>query len=61
MITYCRVVINVTAETAQTIIDQELDEFDSLVESTEVDMNTLCTTIRCPDGMIINTRDNIAD
>ena len=38
-----------------------LDDFDSLVEFTEADMKTLCTTIRCPGGMIINPRANIAD
>ena len=54
-------VINVSAETARTIIDQGLDEFDSLVELTKLYMKTLCTTIRCSGGMIINTRVNIAD
>ena len=61
MRTYFRVVINVTSETAQTIINQGLDEFDSLVEFTKSDMKTLCTTIRRPGEMIINPRDNIAD
>ena len=59
--TYFRVVINVSSETARTIIDQGLDDFDSLVEFNEADMNTLCTTIHRPGVMIINLRDNIAD
>ena len=59
--TYFRDVINVSAETAQTIIDQGLDDFDSLVEFTEADMKTLCTTIRRPGGIILNPRANIAD
>ena len=54
-------VINVSAETARTIIDQGLDDFDSLVEFTETYMKTLCMTIRCPGGMIINPRANITD
>ena len=61
MRTYLRVVINVSEETARTIIDQGLDGFDYLVEFTEADMKTQCTTIRCPGGMIINPRENIAD
>ena len=59
--TYFRDVINVSAETARTIIDQGLYDFDSLVEFTEAGMKTLCTTIRHPGGMIINPRANIAD
>ena len=59
--TYFRVVINFSSETARTIIDQVLDDFDYLVESTGVDMKTLCTTINRPGGMIINPRENIAD
>ena len=31
------------------------------MEFTEADMKTLCTTIRCPGGMIINRRANIAN
>ena len=54
-------VINVSAETAWNIIDQGLNDFDSLVEFTKADMKTLCTTIRRPGGMIINPRVNIAD
>ena len=46
---------------SRTIIDQGLDDFDSLVEFTKVDMKTLCMTISCPGGMIINPRANIAD
>ena len=61
MRTYFWFVINVSAETSRTIIDQGLDEFDSLVEFTEADMKTLCTTIRRPGGMIINPRANISD
>ena len=61
MKTYFRVVINVSAETARTIIDQGLDKFDSLVELTKSYMKTLCTTIFCPGGMIMNPRDNISD
>ena len=61
MRTYFRVVINVSAETARTIIDQGLDNFDSLVEFTKADMKTLCTTICHPGGMIINPRANIND
>ena len=61
MITYFRVVINVSAETARNIIGQGLDDFDSLVEFTEADMKTLCTSIRYPGGIIINLRDNISD
>ena len=44
---------------ALTIINQGLDEFDSLVEFTEADMKTLCTTIRRTGGMIINPGANI--
>ena len=61
MRTYFQVVINVSSETARTIIDQVLDDFDYLVESTGVDMKTLCMTIHRPGGMIINPRENIAD
>ena len=61
MITYFRDVINVSAEMARTIINQGLDYFDSLVEFTEADMKTLCTTIRRPGRIIINLRENIAD
>ena len=61
MRTYFRVIINVSAETARTIIDQGLDDFDYLVEFTEAYMKTLCTTICRPGGMIINPRANIAD
>ena len=59
--TYFRVVINVSAETAWTIIYQGLDDFDSLVEFTKADMKTLCTTICRPGEIIINPRANIAD
>ena len=58
---YFRVVINVSSETARTIINQGLNDFDYLVELTKADMKTLCTTIRCPGGMIINPRADIAD
>ena len=58
--TYFRVVIKVSSETAQTIINQGLDDFNSLAESTTADMKTLCTNIRLPGGMIINPRENIA-
>ena len=58
---YFRVVINVSPETARTIIDQGLDEFDSLVEFTEGDMEMLRTTIFRPGGMIMNPRANIVD
>ena len=61
MRTYFLDVINVSAETARTIIDQGLDEFDDLVEFTKADMKTLCTTICSPGGMINNPRANIAD
>ena len=61
MRTYFRVVINVSSETAWTIIDQGINEFDSLVEFTEVDMKTLCTTIHRPGRMIINPMANIDD
>ena len=61
MRTYFRVVINVSSETAWTIIDKGLDDFNSLVEFTESDRKTLCTTISCPGGMIINPRANITD
>ena len=61
MRTYFRVVINVSSETGQTIINQGIDEFDSLVEFTKADMNTLCTAIRHPGRMIINLRANISD
>ena len=43
MITYFRDVFNVSAETARTIINQGLDDFDSLVEFTESDMKKLVT------------------
>ena len=46
--THFRDVINVSEETAWNIIDQVLDDFDSLVEFTEADIKTLCTTIRRP-------------
>ena len=59
--TYFRAVINVSAEMSRTIIDQGINDFNSLVEFTEADMKTLCTTIRCPGGMMINPRANIAD
>ena len=59
MRTYFRDVINVSAETARTIIDQGLDDFDSLMEFTEADMKTLCMTIRCPGEMIIKPKANI--
>ena len=61
MRTYFRDIINVSAETAWTIIDQGLDDFDSFVEFTEADMKTLFTNIRRPGGMIINLRVNIDD
>ena len=54
MITYFQVIINVSSETARNIIDQGTNDFDSLVEFTEADMKTICTTIRRPGGMIIN-------
>ena len=43
---YFQVVINVSSETAWTIIDQGLDDFDSLVEFTEADMKTLFISFR---------------
>ena len=58
---YFRVVINVSSERGRTIIDQGLYEFDSLMKFTEADMKTLCRTICCPGGMILNSRANIAD
>ena len=61
MRTYLWVVINVSAETPRTIIDQGLDDFDSLVEITESDMKTLFTTSCCPGGMIINPSANTTD
>ena len=61
MITYFRVVINVSAEMARTIINQGLDDFDSLVEFIKADINMLCTNIHRPGGMIINLMANIAD
>ena len=57
--TYFRDAIDVSEETSRTIIDQGLDDFDSLVEFTEADMKTLCTTIRRPGRMINNPRENI--
>ena len=45
----------------RTIIDQGLDDFDSLVELTEADMKTLYRTIRRPGGIIIKQRENIAN
>ena len=59
--TYFRVVINLSAETAQTIINKVLNDFDYLVEFTEADMKTLCTTIHGTGEMIINPRDNSAE
>ena len=59
--TYFRVIMNVSVETAQIIINQGLDDFDPLVEFSEADTKTLCMTILCPGGMIINMRANIAD
>ena len=59
--TYFRVVINVPSETARTITDQGLYAFNSLAEFTKADTKTLCTTICCTGGMIINLRENIAD
>ena len=61
MRTYFRNVINVSAETARTIIDQRRNDFDSIVKLTESYMKMLCTTICRPGGMIINPRENIAD
>ena len=61
MITYFQDVINVSAEKARTIINQGLDDFDSLVEFTKADMKTLCTNIRHPGGMRFNLRANITD
>ena len=57
MITYFQDVINVSTETARNIIDQGLDDFNSLVVFTEADMKTLCTTIHYPGGMINNSRE----
>ena len=54
-------VINLSAETAWTVIDQRLDDFDSLVQFSEADMKTLCLTFCRPGGMRINLRANIAD
>ena len=59
--TYFRVANNISSEKAWTIIDQGLNNFDSLVEFTKAYMKMLCTTIRHPGGMIINPRANIAD
>ena len=61
MRTYFQVVIKVSSETVRTIIDKGLDDFDYLVEFTKAEMKTLCTTICCPGGMMINPRVNIAD
>ena len=61
MRTYLRDVVNVSSETAWTIIDKGLDKFDSLVEFTKADIKTLCTTICCPGGMVLNPRANIVD
>ena len=61
MRTYFRVVINVSEETDRTIIDQGLDDLDSLVEFAKAYMKALCTTIFRPGGMIINPRANIDD
>ena len=61
MRTYFRVVINVSEETDRTIIDQGLDDLDSLVEFAKAYMKALCTTIFRPGGMIMNPRDNISD
>ena len=61
MRTYFRDVIKVSAEMARTIIDQGLDDFDSLMEFTEADTKTLWMTISRPGVMINNPRANIAD
>ena len=61
IITYFRVVISVSVETSRTIIDQGLDDLDSLVEFTEADMKRLCTTILRPGKMVINPRADIPD
>ena len=61
MRTYFQDVINVSAETARTIIDQGINYFDSLLWFTKEDMKTLCTTICRPGGLINNPRANIAD
>ena len=61
MRTYFRYIINVSGETSRTIIDQGLDDFNSLVEFTEADMKTLCMTIHRPGGMINNPRADITD
>ena len=53
--------MNISAETARTIIYQGLNDFDSLVESFEAHMKTLCTTICCLGAMINNLRVNIAE
>ena len=44
----------------RTIIDQGLNDFNSLVEFAKADMKTLCTTILCPCGMIIYPRANVS-
>ena len=59
--TYFWDVIDVLEETDQTIIDQGINDFDSLVEFTKADIKTLCTTICCPGGMVLNPRANIVD
>ena len=61
MRTYFQDVINVSVETDRTIIDQGLDDFDSLAEFTKADMKKLCTTIRRPGRVINNPRANIAN
>ena len=58
---YFWVVAKISSETAWTIIDQGLNDFDYLVEFAEADMKTLCMTIHRLGGMIINPRANIAD
>ena len=60
MRTYFQDVINVSAETARWIVDQGLDDFDTLKDFSESDMKTLCATARYPGGMIPNPTAHVA-
>ena len=57
---YFQNVINVSAKTVYTIVDQVLDDFASLSDFSEANMKTLYITIRRPGGTIVNPRTSVA-
>ena len=58
---YVADIVNFSAETARTIINQGLDDFTTLSDFTKDDMKTLYTAVCCPGGMIVNPRASLAD